>query len=196
MNESRIHPNCLKKLGEKARLKRIEKLVVVEQRDYKFLIRVEGLLEVSLGVPLSNAQLCSLLPPPTAWRTAASRCDVVQVARATVAPLPQLVEAVEDLLIPWLRPEQVFVQTASENLDSTIGVVHYLESDPLIPRIDFLTAATVRREPGAAAPAPPAGAGVGSFIASGTSMPGPSGTSEAGAGSSCAHGSSEPQTVS
>ena len=65
---------------------------------------------------LSHEQLAALLPPPLAWRVSSARCDVVQVARAAVPPAEQLRASVEALLVPWLRPEFVFVQTVSHLL--------------------------------------------------------------------------------
>ncbi len=72
-----------------------------------------GADSVQLNVALTDAQLCTLLPPPLQWSSSAQRCDIVQVARAVVPTAEVLIANVERIVIPWLRPAFVFVQTPS-----------------------------------------------------------------------------------
>ena len=65
---------------------------------------------VHLGSLLSEAQLATLLPPPTSWSVRTQCCDVVQAAGALLQPRGVVIDAVERLLVPWLAPEWVFVQ--------------------------------------------------------------------------------------
>ena len=68
---------------------------------------------VHLASSLTDDQLDKLLPPSAALRYSVQyrRCEVIQLARATAAPLTLLRDAVETAIMPMTRPSWIFLQT-------------------------------------------------------------------------------------
>ena len=76
--------------------------------------------KVNLATSLTDDQLQKLLPPSPTLRYSVQyrRCEVIQLARATAAPLSLLRAAVEDVILPMTRPSWVFCQTPDHHAPS------------------------------------------------------------------------------